>query len=177
MLRPTNKLVKSILLAIIVAAAMTAPDRALAQSAGECETSQCRKDLAQARAATAKYHDFSVALAEGFVPVSPCVSLPGLGAMGIHFLNFSRFDTNVSPSEPEVLLYLPDADGEMRLVGLEYVAVYTGSNPPPVLFGQTMEGPVSHGGPLQYELHVWAWRHNPSGLFAPFNPKLSCPGE
>lgn len=25
-----------------------------------------------------------------------------------------------------------------------------------------------------YELHVWLWRNNPLGMFAPYNPKVSC---
>jgi len=28
--------------------------------------------------------------------------------------------------------------------------------------------------PVHYDLHVWFWHDNPSGLFAPFNPALSC---
>ena len=177
MLHPQKNFVRPIMLSIIVALSLTAANRVLAQNDTGCETAACRKDVAQARAATAKYHDFSVALAEGFVPVSPCVEVPGLGAMGIHFLNFSRFDLTLNPAEPELLLYLPDADGDMELVGLEYAAASTGSNPPPVLFGQTLQGPVSHGGPPQYELHVWAWKHNPGGMFSPFNSKLRCPAQ
>jgi hypothetical protein len=29
--------------------------------------------------------------------------------------------------------------------------------------------------PVHYDLHVWLWEDNPSGLFAMFNPSLSCP--
>jgi hypothetical protein len=25
-----------------------------------------------------------------------------------------------------------------------------------------------------YALHVWVWRHNPEGLFAETNPRVSC---
>ena len=28
--------------------------------------------------------------------------------------------------------------------------------------------------PWHYDLHVWFWEDNPDGLFAPFNPALSC---
>jgi len=28
--------------------------------------------------------------------------------------------------------------------------------------------------PVHYDLHVWVAERNPSGLFAPFNPTLSC---
>ncbi len=32
------------------------------------------------------------------------------------------------------------------------------------------------GGPPfpHYQLHVWVWRNNPNGMYAPFNPKVSC---
>ena len=32
------------------------------------------------------------------------------------------------------------------------------------------------GMPVHYDLHVWLWKHNPSGVFAPFNPDASCTG-
>ena len=28
--------------------------------------------------------------------------------------------------------------------------------------------------PAFYELHVWASKHNPRGVFADFNPRVSC---
>lgn len=27
-----------------------------------------------------------------------------------------------------------------------------------------------------YALHVWAWKHNPHGMFVDWNPKVSCEG-
>ena len=29
--------------------------------------------------------------------------------------------------------------------------------------------------PVHYDLHVWLYRYNNSGLFAPWNPRLKCP--
>jgi hypothetical protein len=138
-----------------------------------CETRECRAALTAAKRATAKYHNFQKALDAGFVRLSPCVSVPGLGAMGFHYGNFSRIlNPNIDASEPEVLLYIPAEDGTMRLVGLEYVVPAHLTPSAPTLFGQTY-----HYSPERnsYELHVWAWRNNPSGIFAPFNPKLECP--
>jgi hypothetical protein len=138
-----------------------------------CETRECRRALSAAKRATAKYHHFQNALDDGFVQVSPCVSVPGLGAMGIHFANFARImNPNIEASEPEILLYLPDARGEMRLVAMEYVVPAPLAQGVPVLFGQAYEFSPERN---SYELHVWAWRDNPSGIFAPFNPNLSCP--
>ena len=34
--------------------------------------------------------------------------------------------------------------------------------------------PNRYGGGAFYELHVWAWKHNPSGMFADWNPTVSC---
>jgi len=30
------------------------------------------------------------------------------------------------------------------------------------------------GMPVHYDLHVWLWKHNPAGMFAEWNPGLSC---
>jgi hypothetical protein len=31
------------------------------------------------------------------------------------------------------------------------------------------------GMPIHYDLHVWLWMDNPSGMFAPWNPRVRCP--
>lgn len=135
----------------------------------------CQRDLALARAATAKYHDVDVAIADGFIPVSPCIALPNGATMGFHYLQPSRVDSSVDPAEPELLLYLPNQQGKLKLVALEYFVPFDGSNPAPILFGREMDGPETFPPPTHYEMHVWAWKNNPDGLFAPFNPRLSCP--
>ena len=160
----------------------------------ECDD-ECQEELTKARAATAQYHNEGKALADGFISTFQCVQVPTLGAMGVHYINPARLaDPSVDPTRPETLLYLPQTDGKMRLIGLEYVTpVFSNgvpwfgapNNPPPVidnpapsLFGQTFDGPTpghGPGEPWHYDLHVWAWRENPRGLFFPFNPKLSCP--
>jgi len=35
-------------------------------------------------------------------------------------------------------------------------------------------GPNRYGSIQFYELHVWAWKDNPHGSFADWNPKASC---
>ncbi len=140
----------------------------------DCHSKTCRQSLAAARKATAKYHNIHKAMEDGFVQVSPCVSDPALGTMGFHYANLERvLDPAVTPGEPEVLLYLPDENGRLRLVAVEYVVPIGMVPDPPVLFEQEFH---TDGPPLdQFSLHVWLWRSNPSGIFAPFNPKLSCP--
>ena len=136
-----------------------------------CESEECRKDVAAARIGTAQYHDIDVALADGFVQASPCVRRPGVGTMGFHYGLPSRIDQNIDPSEPEFLLYLPDDDGVMELVAVEYVFPNIGVVPS--LFGQDYHYNSARD---RYELHAWIWGHNPAGMFEDWNPKLNCPG-
>jgi hypothetical protein len=122
----------------------------------------------------------------------PCVQ-EAAGAMGIDAVNATLAgDLTIDPLRPEVLLYLPDPNGNLKLVGVEYFAValtptgpWFGSEPPasgfvnpaPSVFGQTFDGPMpghNPSMPWHYDLHVWLWADNPSGLFAPFSPALSC---
>ena len=139
--------------------------------------------LAAVRASTARYHDVDAAVADGFAPGSPCVSAGPLGGMGIHYVSESRlFDAEVDPSATEVLLYEP-TDSGLRLVGVEFMVVAdvwdVVHSSAPRLMGATFDehrGEARHGLPFDhYELHVWAWRNNPAGLTAPFNPKVACP--
>ena len=137
-----------------------------------------QRDLAQVRAATARFHDVAVAVAEGYRPVSPCEQLPGAGAMGVHYLNPQlAMDGVLDPQRPEVLLYVPGDDGP-RLVGVEWFVaeVATGGQVPTVL-GRRLDGPMpghSPDMPSHYDLHAWVWAHNPTGTFAAWNPALSC---
>ncbi len=167
----------SVVFSSLLAFAFLAVNFTFAQAhneASECDR-DCRKALATARAATAKYHDINEAIADGFVRVSPCVAVPGIGAMGFHYANFARAgNPNLDPAEPETLLYVPDEDGDLRLVGLEYTRFGPPTSPAPTLFGQEFHYDSRLGA---YTLHVWAWRNNPSGMFAPFNPKLGCPAN
>ena len=142
------------------------------------------KDLAQLRRATAKYHDVNAALADGFVSTVTCVASPD-GGMGIHFINPARLmDSEVNILEPEILLYA-EVGGQLKLIGVEYwfsigapdTPVPNPAPPSPVIFGRSLDGPMpAHdpGQPPHYDLHAWVWMANPSGIFAPFNPNVSC---
>lgn len=147
------------------------------------------QDLASALAGSSAYRDVEAARADGFVQAGPCVSVPGAGAMGFHYVNFSRMALPPDAAQPQALLYVPDGSG-LKLVGVEYIAAviqdgrpYTGASAPvrpqpaPTLFGRAYDGPSaprSPGAPWQYELHAWIWQDNPAGRFAPFNPAVSC---
>ena len=131
--------------------------------------------LAKVRAATAKYHSVKNAVADGYVQASPCVSLPGTGAMGIHYRKNALVDGTFNPLTPEVLVYEPMRNGRLRLVAVEYFAWATDVSTAPTLFGKTFVGPETHGLAAHYELHAWLWKHNPTGMFQQWNPRVVCP--
>ena len=152
--------------------------------------------FAEVRQATAKFQTPADAIAAGYVPVSACESLPGVGGMGVHYLNPAlAADLRIDPLAPEVLLFAPAGDS-WRLVGVEYFSValamtesgpapWFGAAPPPLGFvnpapsvlGQTFNGPMAgHNAqmPWHYDLHVWIWQGNPSGIFESWNPTVRC---
>src|ERR671912_664662 len=80
-------------------------------------------ELAELRQLVAHYHDLDDAMAAGYsVAVTPCLALPGVGGMGFHYGNPALInDPAVRELEPELLLYEPQKNGEMRFVGVEYI--------------------------------------------------------
>jgi len=133
-------------------------------------------DLAELRRVTAPFHDFSKAVAAGWnTKITACMTDPaGAGGMGFHYGKTSLIDGSVSVDQPELLLYEPEQNGRLRLVAVEYIIPYTAvsrSAEPPVLFGQKFQ----QNDVFQlWGLHVWAWEHNPSGLYANWNPRVTC---
>src|SRR5436190_18647008 len=76
------------------------------------------------REATGRYKDINIALSEGWVQATPCVSGPNDGAMGVHFLKPERLHDGVlKAEEPEMLIYEPGPGGTFRLVGVEYLVL------------------------------------------------------
>jgi len=134
--------------------------------------------------ATARYIDINVAFAEGWVTATPCVSGPDTGAMGVHLVLTSRISAGVLNAEqPEALIYEPMANGAMRLVGVEFIvlaSVWASNNPGggvPALDGNLLNyiaAPNRYGLPAFYEMHVWAWEHNPKGSYADWNTHVTC---
>jgi hypothetical protein len=136
------------------------------------------------RMATERFKDINVALAEGFVQGTPCVSGPDTGAMGVHFVLPARIAGGVlRADQPEALIYEPLPGGALRLVGVEFIvlsSVWQAMHPAggtPSLGGDLMNyvgAPNRYGLPPFYELHVWAWEHNPKGSFADWNTHVTC---
>lgn len=163
-------------LATTIAAAFLAASGAHAD-AGRHDRADSRGTVASVRAAIAKYRDSAAAVAAGYVPVSGCETSSS-GGMGIHYLNPALIDPSqpVDPTKPTVLLYAPDGAGGLRLLGAEFLQPDVGQ-PRPTLEGEPFDGPMpghTEGMPVHYDLHVWTEVANPSGVFAPWNPKVSC---
>lgn len=165
--------------------------------------------LAEIRAATAKYRDVKVALAEGYLrdPGNMCdtAEMMGkprkLGAMGIHFfrpdmLGISgppnpRVDGNGTHTDflkPSILIYEPQADGSLELVAVENLVFakswkQAGNASPPAFHGVAYDTMIddpktaideAHNFEPHHDRHVWLYRENPNGVFAQFNPRVTC---
>lgn len=139
------------------------------------------RDLAAARAATAKYHDEAKAVADGYQRADFCVESPD-GVMGYHYVKPELLDAPMDVRTPPILLYLPDRAGGRKLAGVEYMKVDADQDlatydDRPSAFNTQFDGPMpghEPGMPVHYDLHVWLWKHNPDGMFAQFNPAVSC---
>lgn len=163
-------------------------------------------DLDALRAASERFRDVRVALAEGYVADTMCAVAgmeglpPELGAMGIHYFRPDLLEitateprvkgtgTHTDMLRPAILFYEPQADGGMELLGVENLVFAdawwaAGNTAVPTFQGNrylfrtddpTTEVDEAHGFAPHYELHVWLYRDNPAGMFAPYNPAVAC---
>jgi hypothetical protein len=146
-------------------------------------------ELSNARAGTARYHNVETARAAGYglfkdAAGIACIDKAGVGAMGIHYVNGQQVgDPTENAATPEAVVYEPTSNGRLRLVALEYVVLKAdweaaGNDAPPSLFGEEfmlVPSPNRYGLPDFYALHAWIGKHNPSGMFAMWNPFVHCP--
>ena len=125
------------------------------------------------RALDSRFEDVAAAKAEGYAPI-PCASGLTGGAMGIHYVNAAYLkDDAVDVAKPEAVMYEPMPDGSLKLIAVEYIT----SKGPASLEGHLFNfnsAPNRYGLGAFYELHVWAWKANPTGAFADNNPHVSC---
>ena len=96
--------------------------------------------------------------------------------------------THTDFAKPAMLIYEPQADGRLELVAVENLAFKkaweaAGNKKPPSFRGNPYllltDDPATpldeaHGFEPHYELHAWVIRDNPLGMFAPFNPQVTC---
>jgi len=135
-------------------------------------------DIEKVRAATAKYNDINVALADGYVPAPPgdCITAakeglpPQWGGMGIHYINPKMLkisgaepkvagdSTHTDFSNPAILLYEPRADGTMKLVGAENLVFLhawqkAGNQAAPTFAGRSYDFMADNAGTEHDEAH------------------------
>lgn len=124
-----------------------------------------------------------------------------LGAMGVHYFRPDMLGITAPPNprvngngthtdfrKPSILIYEPQADGSLELVAVENLVFQrswraTGRAAPPSFHGvqyDTMQDDPktsideAHKFEPHYDRHVWIYRTNPNGVFAQFNPNVSC---
>lgn len=124
-----------------------------------------------------------------------------LGAMGIHYFRPDLLGIKGPPNprvagdgthtdfrKPAILIYEPQADGSLKLVAVENLVFQkswraAGHTAPPKFHGlayDTMQDDPAtkideaHMFEPHYDRHVWLYRKNPNGMFAQFNPAVSC---
>ena len=134
------------------------------------------------RESTARFQDVEVAKAEGYQLQFGCVSGSDSGAMGMHFVKGALVgDGELDATRPEIVIYEPQPDGRLKLIGADYLVLADAWNAKhtatPELMGQLFhlfEAPNRFGLPAFYTLHVWAWKDSPAGTFVNWHPNVSC---
>lgn len=133
---------------------------------------------------------------------APMMGQPAeLGAMGIHYVRMDLLGITAPPNpkvdgtglhldflQPAILIYEPQADGGLELVAVENLTFEAawkaaGNTAPPsfhgVPFDHMRDDPAieideAHKFEAHFDRHVWLYRENPRGVFASFNPNVSC---
>jgi hypothetical protein len=139
--------------------------------------------LEEIKSETRRFRSVDNAIDAGYVQFFGCVHEPLSGSMGIHFVNGTLAgDTEIDPATPEALTYEVKPNGQLDLVGVEYVVFQEAwdaeHDAAPQLFDQTfalVPAGNRYGIPAFYALHAWAWKTNPTGPFTDWNPKVLCP--
>ncbi len=141
--------------------------------AADAPNAEVSRELAALRRMSARFRRLESAKAAGWsTEITGCMSDPKAGGMGYHYGNPKLIDGSVRADEPELLLYAPEKDGGMRLTAVEYIVpLGAWSAPkPPRLFDHDFAVNSTFG---VWALHAWA-EHNPNGMFADWNPNVSC---
>lgn len=123
------------------------------------------------------FFNYDVAVSAGWDTIlGECVESP-MGGMGYHVHNMEQLaNGHLNLLRPEVVLYSPTEDGSMEFGGVEYIipAELWDSPEPPQFLGRSLHFNPHVGPHGIWALHVWVGKHNPDGIFADFNPEVSC---
>jgi hypothetical protein len=165
----------------------------LAQPVGAQGPSAGQAQLEHVRAALDKYNDPIMAVHDGYFSTLACVDFPEpsggpgqmefkAGGMGVHFLNPALIGQPIDSLRPQVLIYEPVGDS-LKLVAAEWFVPTQVTKEQPKLFGRGFDGPMEGHHPIMppslhhWDLHVWLWKANTSGMFSPTNPGVKCPNR
>lgn len=124
---------------------------------------------------------------------------PELGAMGIHYfrpdlLGITATEPRVNGNgthtdflQPAILIYEPQKDGSLELVAVENLVFkeawhakhkqmpsYLGVDYDYMYDKADTKLDEAHMFEPHYDRHVWVFRENPNGVFAQFNPNVTC---
>jgi len=196
-------------LALALAGVVSTSNTLLAGSDAKPAPGPGEPTLAEVRAATERFRDVKVALAEGYIrdPGNMCDTAEmmgrpaALGAMGIHFFRPDMLGITAPPSprvdgtgthtdfrKPSILIYEPQQDGSLALVAVEnlvFARAWREKDPsaPPSFHGVPYDSMVddpsttldeAHMFEPHFDRHVWIYRDNPNGMFAQYNPMVTC---
>jgi hypothetical protein len=121
------------------------------------------------------YHEMAAVGDAGYPTTLPkCIADSSMGGMGYHLVNRPLFDEKLEIEHPEMLIYAMNEKGKLELVGVEYAVPFRAlpaTEKAPRLFGQELK---KYDEFKYWAIHVWAWRKNPAGLFADWNPTVHC---
>jgi hypothetical protein len=124
------------------------------------------RELSIIRLHTAKYHDVEVAVADGYAPYPSPHCNPG---GGVFYMNMAAvFDGELKLEQPDGLGYMPLPNGDLELVAVFFFTPIMDPNTPPVFLGHEMDANPAG----VWEMKVWAWAHNPDGIFEYYNPRF-----
>jgi hypothetical protein len=174
--------VLALTLIIVACDSPSGPDHNSLATRESVQKADFQRQVAEMKAATARYNNIANARADGYVDDGfGCVQDPQLGGMGWHLIRDDlHADPTIDPLHPELLVYMPQKNGQMKLVALEY-EVYqadwnnAGFTGVPFILDQPFLPLEFPGLDPVYERHVWLWENNPAGMFEDFNPAIACP--
>ncbi|MCH7771507.1 MAG: hypothetical protein IIA49_10920, partial [Bacteroidetes bacterium] len=126
---------------------------------------QLEAELAKVRSATEGYQNMDNALSDDYVDIQLFAA-----NQGWHYLKGSLVDENFELDKPEILVYAPDSNGGLMLVGVEYaIPVDLSADAPDGFTGAEDVWEINTDFGL-WVLHTWVWSDNPDGMFNPTNP-------
>lgn len=137
-------------------------------------TSAQRAYLGKLRNTVTAMSDEAAMRAKGWDVMIPCRFKAGVGSQGVHYINLDMVGNGtIDPLQPSILMYETQKNGKKSLIGVEWGVPLTAGTPPDInglpFHANTRDG--------LWVLHIWVPQNNPSGIFADWNPTVSCSND